>query len=62
MAGADGSNNHSYIIIFSLLSKEADLKKKVMWVGVKIHVAGDEKIMSVRSDFHLHLTEGEKIG
>ncbi len=33
-----------------------------MWVGVKNHVAGDEKMTSVRSDFHLHLTQGEKIG
>lgn len=49
-------------LFFSLPSKEADLEKKVMWVGVKNHVAGDEKMMSVRSDFHVHLTEGEKIG
>jgi hypothetical protein len=46
----------------SLPSKEADLEKKVMWVGVKNHVAGDEKMTGVRSDFHLHLKEGEKIG
>ncbi|WP_438727301.1 hypothetical protein [Enterococcus sp. AZ128] len=49
-------------IFFPLPSKEADLKKKVMWVAVKNHVAGDEKMTGVRSKFHLHLKEGEKIG
>ncbi|EFM70142.1 hypothetical protein ACP28Y_001749 [Enterococcus faecalis] len=49
-------------LFFPLPSKEADLKKKVMWVAVKNHVAGDEKMTGVRSKFHLHLKEGEKIG
>lgn len=49
-------------LFFPLPSKEADLEKKVMWVRVKNHVVGDEKMTGVRSDFHLHLTEGEKIG
>lgn len=49
-------------LFFPLPSKEADLKKKVMWVGVKNHVAGDEKMTGVRSNFHLHFKESEKIG
>ena len=48
-------------LFFPLPSKEADLKKKVMWVGVKNHVAGDEKITGIRSDFHLHLKKDEKV-
>lgn len=48
-------------LFFPLPSKEADLEKKIMWVGMKNHVVGDEKVTSVRSDFHLHLKEGEKI-
>lgn len=42
-------------LFFSLPIKEGDLEKKVMWVGVKNHVDRDEKMMGVRSDFHLHL-------
>lgn len=42
-------------LFFPLPSKESDLEKKVMWVGVENHVAGDEKMMGIRSNFHLHL-------
>lgn len=49
-------------LFLSLPIKEADLEKKVMWVGVKNHVVGYEKMTGVRSNFHLHLKEGEKIG
>jgi hypothetical protein len=31
-----------------------------MWVGVKNHVDRDEKMMGVRSNFHLHLKADEK--
>jgi len=47
VAVADGTNDHSHTIIFTLPSKEADLEKKVMWVGVKNHVAGDEKMIVI---------------
>lgn len=40
---ADGTNDLVTQLFFSLPSKGADLEKKVMWVGVKNHVARDEK-------------------